>query len=260
VSVGCVGPTQTLAPCASCWQHAEHACIRRKSRLAYDTLWAHSVREKMTFDPVHHSTVCCCRLRLEGRESLVRACVQSASYGVRSAAARKFGGGRVQNSGPFSSYAVFLDVLSKLIGSVYFERDISSLIAHEVDLTVTSGSNHLAWVRVAPVLKVYRGEPMTAGEHLPVWRPLPVGDVTMRCDQLPVADFVSEVLLAEGQAGLQRHAAGSHGRSGRQGRRRGGRGWSSAGVAGAEGLAAGLARMDRVTFSTLIIVSPHFVL
>ena len=61
-----------------------------------------------------------------------------------------------------------------------------------------------------------------------------------------------------GQAGLQRHAwvpgrgdgAGSRGRSGLQGRRRGGRG-RSAGVAGAEGLASGLARMDRVTFSTL---------
>jgi hypothetical protein len=67
------------------------------------------------------------------------------------------------------------------------------------------------------------------------------------------------LLKAEGQAGLQRHArvpgrcdgAGSHRRSRRQGRRRGGRGRSSAGVAVAEGLAAGLARMDRVTFSTL---------
>ena len=67
------------------------------------------------------------------------------------------------------------------------------------------------------------------------------------------------LLKAEGQAGLQRHArvpgrcdgAGSHRRSRRQGRRRGGRGRSSAGVAVAEGLAAGLARMDHVTFSTL---------
>jgi hypothetical protein len=123
----------------------------------------------------------------------------------------------------------------------------------KVRLRMPQSGSLLVWVRVAPVLRVDRGEPMAGGEHLPVWRQLPVGDVTMRWDELPVADFVSEVLRVEGQAGLQRYArvagrgagAGSHGRSGRRGRRRGGRGL------GAEGLAEGLARMDRVTFSTL---------
>ena len=80
---------------------------------------------------------------------------------------------------------------------------------------------------------------------------------------IPAVDFVTCVLCEEGVAGLRRHAlvdvlargrdagaAGSPERSGRRGRRRGGQG-RSAGVVGGEGLATGLARMDRVTFSTL---------
>ena len=75
--------------------------------------------------------------------------------------------------------------------------------------------------------------------------------------------YISCMLCEEGVAGLRRHAlvdvlargrdawaAGSPERSGRRGRRRGGQG-RSAGVVGGEGLATGLARMDRVTFSTL---------
>ena len=62
------------------------------------------------------------------------------------------------------------------------------------------------WVRVAPVLKVEGGVPLAAYEHLPAWRPLPIGDVITRWDLLPVEDFVSQVLHVEGPAGLQRHA------------------------------------------------------
>lgn len=118
------------------------------------------------------------------------------------------------------------------------------------------------WVRVAPVLKVEGGVPLAAGEHLPAWRLQPIGEVNTRWDLLPAVDFVSCVLSEEGVAGLQRHAlvgasvggrgagVGSRGRSGRARRRGRGRGWS-AGGAGEKGLAAGLAQVDRVTFSTL---------
>ena len=96
-----------------------------------------------------------------------------------------------------------------------------------------------------------------------MWRPLPIGEVNTRWDLWPAVDFVSCVLREEGVAGLRRHAlvgasvgggsdgAGSHGRSGRRRRRRGGGRGRSAGGAGDEGLAEGLARLDRVTFSTL---------